>query len=240
MKKNPAKFAKYYLKNEPLLFEKKYGQKFQESLAPKKKFFLIMRAFLSTLFLPLAIFICYKFFGEEYIKVGMVVGFIGLFYGFYTSVFKMMGKSQEQWPAILAFINEKLPDTDLKLKNSNLSVAPLGVGYQLQVEGVFKGRQVKTEYKTAGSAAAKLAGASHMIMSGNFSTTMSLDKDVVIDMVESDPEFSEPYRRESSIKARDKKLTQSLTDLSVLPFYTLQGLIVHLEFLEQIAKKIEG
>ena len=256
-----------YIEQEKKAFETRYNLKFEEKISKTKRNMALTAAILST-FLPAALpMIAVNFFGVKDHTFITGIGIVLMFIGFYKSIGYLMSKSQLLVKDILKSINDLDDDTNLVTTDYGMNNTPLTAAFDMIYEGKYKGRKVHIDYVVSGfhtGRTVKVNSRSTVAMATTSTHTFTLtERDMKWKKYEfrsTDDCFTKRFKYESpsgyylstaskeifnqynrlwNIRLEDGQLVYDIENPEVLPYYSIEGMILFLDYLTSIADAIE-
>jgi len=189
------------------------------------------------------------------------MGIISMFAGFYKFIFSLMNKGEIRIHEFFQKVNETFENTKLLVKKYGIGSSVLSNQFSILVEGISNGRKIFVENSSAGYVLfryVKVTSQTNVSIEIKCHANISIKKDDVISkrksvhnlpelilsgdlhlISETFKEFVRNYDRPLNLEIKDSMLTCKAKDFDIIPFYTIEGIILFLEFLLGLAEEME-
>lgn len=258
-----------FMEQEKKEFYDKYGLKFNAEIPKVKKYMALTTAITSTFIPAVLPLIAINFFGVEDHTFAVIIGIILMFIGFYGSIGYLIKLSHVKIGEILEAVNNLHEGTKLTSPQYNVGHNFLSACFKMLVEGNYKFREVKAEYSASGTSynkgfsrgiesdvSVKISideqieftlketdykwkSYEGISIESCFSKRFKISARNPAYLPESFKENAVKYNRQLSLKAGECKLIYHIKNMELLPFYTIEGIALFLDFLISLAEEVE-
>ena len=253
---------RYYQKEEKRIFFEKYSFNCLSGTTKSKRRFLYSIMLFST-FLPGIIVLLYWYYSDsDDISIPVIAGTVMMFILFYGSLFLLMKKDDKNIREFFVKVNRLFDDTVLELKNYGMQNSLGSSQFLISLEGIFKGRKISLGNSTAGYRSGrnvKVNSITDVVLEINSKADIRILKTSfennklnyrLVPIVEYSgdserltsvaKELIEQYDRPLHMQIQNGLLSYEAKDLDIIPFYTMEGIILFLDFMTILANEIEN
>jgi hypothetical protein len=252
----------YYQKQERKDFFSKYSFNCSAGKTNSKSRFFYAVMIFST-FLPGIIAFLYLYLtGSDDVAIPVIIGTILMFILFYGNLSLLMKKNDEKIRVFFEYVNRQFTDTFLELKNYGARNSLSSNFFSLSLEGRYKGRNVflgnsTSAYSTGGHI--KVNSDTRVSIEINSTVNVTIRKNY-FENKNQDFRSAPPveyfgdsgrltfnskkligqYDRPLHLQINNGLLTYEAKDFDIIPFYTMEGVILFFDFLTDLANEIEN
>lgn len=257
-------FTPRLIKLEQKKFKQKYNIEIEKTVSKRQMVLYRFTMVLSTTFPLITVLILSQVFKIENYNLALMIGVVLMFIGFYTPVKYELKKNATRTKNIFSLVNKKFKKTNLKLTDNDLQYNLGSVGVNLDINGMYEGFDVIIKSRSGGYKTGRKVKTYSSVkvevqvdtdlnfkmterrpkwrkyegdtLDECFNTRFNLSNIKVSDLPQEFKKSTVNYQRNLFLEFNEKKLTYSIKNSEILPFYTIEGMILFLDNMIEIVE----